>query len=140
MLPSETFDISAFIQFPDPVGQSYYGIKDLTPDKYLREISWARSFIRSGVSQKTWEKKIMKVIPALPKDMSKSQVLVANEDGYWITPLKRKDELVRHKVLDLIGDLRLLGMPIKGNIHVARPGHEFNRRLVSFLSDIGNYS
>ena len=46
------------------------------------------------------------------------------------TELRYYNEPVRHKLLDLIGDLRLLGMPIKGHVIAARSGHFANIELV----------
>ena len=53
-----------------------------------------------------------------------------NRDG-----LRFPDEFVRHKVLDLIGDLALLGMPIEGHVKVERGGHALHQRLVTALLD-----
>jgi len=53
---------------------------------------------------------------------------VLNRDG-----VRFPDEFVRHKVLDLIGDLALLGMPLEGHVHVERGGHALHQRLLSEL-------
>jgi UDP-3-O-[3-hydroxymyristoyl] N-acetylglucosamine deacetylase len=53
---------------------------------------------------------------------------VLNRDG-----LRWPDEFVRHKVLDLLGDLALLGMPVEGHIHVERGGHALHQRFVQAL-------
>ena len=45
-------------------------------------------------------------------------------------PLRYEDEFVRHKILDLIGDLALLGKPIKGHVIAIKPGHALNAKLV----------
>ena len=52
------------------------------------------------------------------------------------TPLRYYNEFVRHKVLDLIGDIALLGVPIKGHILAARSGHKTNVELVKKLKKI----
>ena len=56
--------------------------------------------------------------------MDESRVL--NRDG-----LRWTDEFVRHKVLDLIGDLALIGMPIEGHIVVERGGHALHQQLIT---------
>ena len=48
-------------------------------------------------------------------------------------PLRFKDELVRHKILDIVGDIVLLGMPLKAHIVATRPGHAINAELTKLL-------
>jgi len=48
-------------------------------------------------------------------------------------PLRFKDEFVRHKILDIIGDVLLLGMPLKAHIVATRPGHAINAELTKVL-------
>ncbi len=48
-------------------------------------------------------------------------------------PLRFKDEFVRHKILDIIGDVMLLGMPLKAHIVATRPGHAINAELTKVL-------
>lgn len=50
-------------------------------------------------------------------------------------PLRFKDEFVRHKILDIIGDVLLLGMPLKAHIVATRPGHAINAELTRILFD-----
>jgi len=50
-------------------------------------------------------------------------------------PLRFKDEFVRHKILDIIGDVVLLGMPLKAHIVATRPGHAINAQLTKALFD-----
>lgn len=48
-------------------------------------------------------------------------------------PLRFKDEFVRHKILDIVGDITLLGMPLKAHIVATRPGHAINAELTKLL-------
>ncbi len=50
-------------------------------------------------------------------------------------PLRFKDEFVRHKILDIVGDISLLGMPLKAHIVATRPGHAINAELTKALFD-----
>jgi UDP-3-O-[3-hydroxymyristoyl] N-acetylglucosamine deacetylase/3-hydroxyacyl-[acyl-carrier-protein] dehydratase len=50
-------------------------------------------------------------------------------------PLRFKDEFVRHKILDIVGDLSLLGMPLRAHIVAMRPGHAINAELTKALSE-----
>ena len=58
------------------------------------------------------------------------------KDGY-LTKLRFKDELVRHKILDLIGDLSLMGAEIKAHIFGIRSGHDLNIKLSKKLEEVG---
>ena len=54
-------------------------------------------------------------------------VIVYNDKG-WLNKLRYEDELVRHKILDVLGDLRLAGI-IRGHVIAVKSGHELNTRL-----------
>jgi len=49
------------------------------------------------------------------------------------TPLRFDDEFVRHKILDIIGDLALLGMPLQGKVFAEKSGHSVHAQLMSKL-------
>ena len=66
---------------------------------------------------------------------SRANAVVLGEDDYE-TPLRFANELARHKLLDLIGDLALLGRPLLAQVIAVRPGHALNARLARTLSDI----
>lgn len=59
-------------------------------------------------------------------------VIVYNDDG-WLNPLHFEDELVRHKILDVIGDLRLAGI-IRGHVIAAASGHALNTKLAKKIA------
>jgi UDP-3-O-[3-hydroxymyristoyl] N-acetylglucosamine deacetylase/3-hydroxyacyl-[acyl-carrier-protein] dehydratase len=59
-----------------------------------------------------------------------SAVIVKGDKILSKEPLRFKDEFVRHKILDIIGDLAVLGMPLKAHIIAVRPGHAINAELV----------
>lgn len=123
--------ISALIQFPDPIGEQYLSI-ELDPNSYNREIAWARSYIRANCTDEYWLH-CKSIYPNFPDDMLKAPVPLFN-DGIWLVKPKKYDEPVRHKILDALGDLALLGFPLIGAITIIRPGHNFNRNMVQFLS------
>jgi len=71
------------------------------------------------------------------KHLTPQTLLVIGENGpIGGNKLRFDDELVRHKVLDLIGDLALLGCPIRGRIVAYRSGHALNHRLARKLSEL----
>ncbi len=69
----------------------------------------------------------------LIRGASRENCVVLTKDGVENPPLRFADEFVRHKVLDLIGDLALLGKQILGNVVADRAGHAMHTALVSRL-------
>jgi UDP-3-O-[3-hydroxymyristoyl] N-acetylglucosamine deacetylase len=59
-------------------------------------------------------------------------VIVYNDSG-WLNKLRYEDELVRHKILDVIGDLRLAGI-IRGHVIAVKSGHELNTMLAKKIA------
>ena len=59
-------------------------------------------------------------------------VIVYNDEG-WLNPLHFEDELVRHKILDVIGDLRLAGI-IRGHVIAVASGHALNTQLAKQIA------
>lgn len=125
--------VSALIQFPKPIGEQYFST-ELNPENYINEVSWARSFIRASCDDKYWEKAVQSV-PCLPQKLLDSPIPLFRDEEWVVKPLA-SDEPVRHKLLDSIGDLSVLGYPIIGNITFIRPGHRFNHFLVKYLSNL----
>jgi len=68
---------------------------------------------------------------------SRENAVVLGEDGYE-TPLRFANELARHKLLDLIGDLALIGRPLLAQVIAVRPSHALNTRLAQTLSEISH--
>ena len=67
----------------------------------------------------------------LIRGASQENAIVLTREGLMNPPLRFPDEFVRHKVLDLIGDLALLGKQILGNVVADRAGHAMHTALVS---------
>ena len=63
---------------------------------------------------------------------SRENAVALGESGYE-TPLRFPDELARHKLLDLIGDLSLVGMPLRAQVFAVKPSHALNVRLARRL-------
>jgi UDP-3-O-[3-hydroxymyristoyl] N-acetylglucosamine deacetylase/3-hydroxyacyl-[acyl-carrier-protein] dehydratase len=129
-LPSDKFRISFTIQYPNRHIGTQHATFEITPDVFEKEISPARTFVLSEDVEKLRE-------IGLIKGGSLENAIVFNEDGIVNDePLRFPDECVRHKVLDLIGDLSLLGQPIKGHIHAIKSGHSSNLGFVRKLWDL----
>lgn len=123
--PARGYAVSYKINFAQPIGAMEYAI-DLTQDLYRKEVAPARTF---GFLR---EEKAMRDM-GLIRGANEDNVIVVTETGVKNGPLRFPDEFVRHKVLDLIGDLALLGRQIIGRIVADRAGHAMHTALVSRL-------
>ncbi len=98
----------------------------LRPDEFAARIAPARTF---GFAREVAQLRAR----GLARGGSLHNAVVLDDTGILSGPLRFRDEFVRHKVLDLIGDLMLLGRPLQGHIHARKAGHalhiEFARAL-----------
>jgi UDP-3-O-[3-hydroxymyristoyl] N-acetylglucosamine deacetylase len=124
--PADTYSVQYTINFPHPlIGKETFRV-DLSDGNYLREIAPARTF---GSRE---EEQVMRNM-GLIRGASSENCIVLTKDGIENPPLRYADEFVRHKILDLIGDLALLGKQILGNVVADRAGHAMHTALVSRL-------
>ena len=125
--PSPDFRITYKIDFPHPaVGtQSFHMV--FTPEAYEKEISSARTFGFLRDVEYLQAKGL-----ALGGSLQNAVVLddekVINKEG-----LRSPDEFVKHKILDAVGDLYLIGMPILGHFTAYKSGHKLNTQLLKAL-------
>lgn len=122
--------VEVFIDFSHPsVGNQHIEVP-LTPETYLREIAPARTF---GFLNEAEQLKLA----GLAQGASLENTVVFSAEGP-MTPLRFTDEPVRHKALDLIGDLALSGISIYNlNVRAERPGHAINCTAASRLFEGG---
>jgi UDP-3-O-[3-hydroxymyristoyl] N-acetylglucosamine deacetylase len=126
--PDDDFRITYRIEFPHPaVGAQSISLA-LTRRLFLEEIAPARTF------------GFLKDLPELRRrglalGGSLANVLVLDDEKVVNGPLRFPDEFVRHKVLDLIGDLALFGCPLLGHFTADRAGHALHVRAVRLLLD-----
>ncbi len=122
--PSENYSVSYSINFPHPlIGEETYEV-ELTSGGYIRDIAPARTF---GFIEQAPMLQNMGLI----RGASEENAIVLSKDGLKNGPLRFPDEFVRHKVLDLIGDLALLGHQMLGRVVADRAGHAMHTALVS---------
>jgi UDP-3-O-[3-hydroxymyristoyl] N-acetylglucosamine deacetylase len=122
--PADSYSVSYSINFPHPlIGKETFQV-ELSNGSYLRNIAAARTF---GSRE---DEKAMRNM-GLIRGASRDNCIVLTRDGVENGPLRFSDEFVRHKVLDLVGDLALLGKPILGRIVADRAGHAMHTALVS---------
>lgn len=123
MFPSNRLVIKYKIDFNHPViGRESFQF-DFGHDSFLKKIAPARTF--------GFMRDVEKLRAAgLARGGSVENAIVLDDRGVVNGPLRFKDEFVRHKILDLIGDLALIGRPIVGEIVAHRAGHAMHSRLV----------
>ena len=123
--PGAGYGIDYTIDFPAPIGsESFRG--DLESGDYAKLIAPARTF---GFREDEAKLRDMGLI----RGATDACVIVLTKDGVQNGPLRFADEFVRHKVLDLIGDLALAGRRIQGRVIAERAGHAMHTALVQRL-------
>ena len=107
------------------IGVQYYDI-EVTPESYGKEIAPARTI--------AYEKEVAALqANGLGLGGSLETVIVYNDEG-WMNPLNFPTELVRHKILDVLGDIRLAGV-IRGHIIAVASGHALNTALAKQIAE-----
>ncbi|RMG40231.1 MAG: UDP-3-O-[3-hydroxymyristoyl] N-acetylglucosamine deacetylase [Candidatus Dadabacteria bacterium] len=122
--PDERFVIDYTLNYPEPVGQQRFVFCVDDPESYKREIAPARTFgfVRDiGRLQQQ----------GLAQGGRFDNFVLIGEDGAINDNLRFENEPVRHKILDAIGDLYLLGRPISGRVTAHLTGHSDNYALLN---------
>jgi len=134
ILPADRFFISCDVLFDHPmVGRQSLEI-DLSPETYASEIAPARTF---GFEHELDHLRNMGLIrgASLENAVCFTRRAILNQGG-----LRFPDECCRHKILDLIGDLALIGRPLLGHVIAERAGHAMHAALVArIMSDPSLY-
>lgn len=117
--PYDGFAISYLLRYPPPVGEQHYEFELDSIEGYKREIAPARTF---GFMK---DLKMMAEL-GLGSGGRLDNCILVGEDDVINTELRFPDELVRHKILDVIGDLYLLGYAIRGKVTARLTGHRDN--------------
>ena len=122
--PGERYSVGYAIDFPHPlIGKEHFEV-ELSNGSYVREIAPARTF---GFLHQQREMLNLGLI----RGAARENCIVLTRDGLDNPPLRYPDEFVRHKVLDLIGDLALFGKRILGYVKADRAGHAMHTAIVS---------
>ena len=125
--PSENYEIECLISFPHPFINRQTFNFTLTNGSFGREIASARTF---GFAHEI--EMLRKANLTLGGSLENAIVLTPN-GMLNENPLRFPNEFVRHKILDIVGDFALLGMPILGRIKAAKSGHSVHASLMSKL-------
>ena len=129
--PYNGFKVTGRIKFDDDlINEQSYSI-DITPERFDHEIAPARTFGYVEQVEHLWANGLalggtLNNVIAIHWDRSS----ILNEDG-----LRFDDEFIRHKVLDLVGDLALLGCPVLGHVIADRSGHALHQGLMQAIAE-----
>jgi UDP-3-O-[3-hydroxymyristoyl] N-acetylglucosamine deacetylase len=130
ILPSDAFVLTCDVYFDHPLIGRQSLEMEITPDRYAQEIAPARTF---GFEHELDQMRDMGLIRGATLDNAVcfNHTRVQNPGG-----LRFEDECCRHKALDLIGDLALVGRPLLGHVIAERAGHAMHAALVArIMSD-----
>jgi UDP-3-O-[3-hydroxymyristoyl] N-acetylglucosamine deacetylase len=124
--PADEFSVRCYVDFPHPlVGQQQVQMV-VNAESFRRVLSRARTFC--------FETDIEPLrAMGLIRGGSLENAIVLTKDGMLNGSLRYRDEFGRHKALDLIGDLALVGLPLLGRVEARKAGHSLHTQLVSRL-------
>jgi UDP-3-O-[3-hydroxymyristoyl] N-acetylglucosamine deacetylase len=125
--PASDSQITYTIQYDHPLIQTQTCMFDWSVSAFEREIAEARTFGFLQEVEMLWARGLAKG-GTLENTVVLTEKGVMNDSG-----LRFPDEFVRHKVLDLIGDMALLGLPVIGHIVADRSGHALHTKLVETI-------
>ncbi len=121
------FHVSSTLDYPHPLLKQFVETS-LEPETYARDIAPARTFVLEQEAR-------MLQAAGLGKGADTTNTLVMGDAGPVENSLRFPDECARHKVLDLIGDLSLLGTDLRARILSIRSGHAANQALIRQIGE-----
>lgn len=149
-LPADHFEITTMIDFNSPVlGQQYATLHSL--EDFAEQIAPCRTFVFFHELEPLFDQNLIRggdldnaiviadrpvaqdELDSLAQKLGKPSVTVDNEGILNTVDLHFKNEPARHKLLDVIGDISLLGKPIRGRILATKPGHQANVEFTRIL-------
>lgn len=132
--PSDTLKIKYTIDFPSKViGRQSYSI-NVNPQSFIDEIAYARTFCEYKDIEK------MRSMGLIKGGSLDNAIVVDDLNIINDKPLRYIDEFVRHKILDSLGDISLIGYNVIGEFEFYKSGHNINHSLIEkILSSYANY-
>lgn len=149
-LPGDKFEVTAMIDFNSQIlGHQYASLQNI--DDYATQIAPCRTFVFVRELEQLFDQNLIKggdldnavviadrlmdqdELDRLAKKLGKQSIKVEKTGILNTTSLKFENEPARHKLLDVLGDLTLLGRPIKGKIVARKPGHTANIEFTKLL-------
>lgn len=123
IVPSQRLKVIYTMCFDHPLLGEQTVAMEMGRERFVREVAPSRTYGFVRDLESLWRL-------GLAKGGSLENALVIGEEGVLNGPLRFPDELVRHKILDLLGDLYLLGKPLVGTIIAHGAGHQLHLELV----------
>src|SRR5213083_1797879 len=127
LLPDDKFRISCTQTGPNNQFTQFLSL-ELTPAIFEREIAPARTFVYYEDVKPLMDKNLIK------GGSLENAIVVRGEAVLSKEPLRFADEFVRHKILDIIGDLALVGRRVRGHLVAVKPGHAVNADLARVVA------
>ncbi len=125
--PYEGLKLSFTIQFDNPVLGTQHLSLEITPERFRELVAPARTFVLYR------DVEALRAQGLIKGGSLRNAVVVQDDKIMNEEPLRFPDEFVRHKILDLLGDLTLIGRPLRGHVYAVRSGHSHNVRFVREL-------
>ncbi|HQP92301.1 MAG TPA: UDP-3-O-acyl-N-acetylglucosamine deacetylase, partial [Candidatus Omnitrophota bacterium] len=123
VLPSPVFKISYTLSYNHKALGCQFMDLNFNADFFEKELAPARTFCLAAEAEAL-------VKSGMGLGANYKNTLVVSDKGVIENKLRFEDEFIRHKILDLVGDFYLLGMPIKGHVIAIKSGHTLNMKLV----------
>ena len=136
VMPADRFQVTVVLDYPDrPVIRTQGMTFDSAAGVYAEEIALARTYgFRSELEMLHAHGLALGASYDNVLALADSGALLTDSDYKVMTPPRFLNELARHKLLDLIGDLALVGQPLQAHIIAIKPSHTLNTRLARILS------
>ncbi|HBO98008.1 MAG TPA: hypothetical protein DE315_05200 [Candidatus Omnitrophica bacterium] len=128
VVPDKEFKISYVLDYDNPVLKSQFFSATITAEVFEEAIAPARTFCLESEAEELRKH-------GLGKGANFDNTLVVGNNGVIKNTVRFPDEFARHKVLDFIGDLYLLGMPIRGHVFAVKSGHTLNIQLLKKIQE-----
>ncbi len=122
VVPSRDFKISYTLNYNHPLLKVQFLEINFNEDVFKNELASSRTFCLESEAQELQQQ-------GLGRGANYENTLVVGEKGVIKNKLRYQDEFIRHKILDLLGDLYILGEPLRGHIIALRSGHSLNLKL-----------
>jgi UDP-3-O-[3-hydroxymyristoyl] N-acetylglucosamine deacetylase/3-hydroxyacyl-[acyl-carrier-protein] dehydratase len=123
VLPAQDFRISYTLNYNHPLLKAQFMEIIVTPETFQDELAPSRTFcLEEEVEQLQGQ--------GIGQGANYENTLVLGKNGVIKNKLRYEDEFIRHKIVDLLGDLYVLGQPLKGHVIALRSGHSLNLKLI----------
>ncbi len=127
LLPDDKFRVSCMQAGPNNRFSQFLSL-EITPAVFEREIAAARTFVYYEEVKPLMDKNLIK------GGSLENAIVIRGDAVLSKEPLRFPDEFVRHKILDIIGDLALVGRRVRGHVLAVRPGHALNAELARSIA------